>query len=90
MIKWGPQGETAYVNQFYTIRNREAGTKHLFAGGTRLVSELLYQPKDIDGDGVSDPIPGCDREPRGLTRENGGQGKVFGVCGNNGQGNAND
>lgn len=65
VIKRGPQGETAYVNQFYTIRNREVGTKHVFAGGTRLVSKLLFQPKDSDGDGVADPFPGCENAPWG-------------------------
>ncbi|MDZ5698729.1 hypothetical protein [Chelativorans sp. M5D2P16] len=34
-MKRGPQGETAYINQFFTMRNREIGTKLVFAGGTR-------------------------------------------------------
>jgi RHS repeat-associated protein len=41
VIKRGPQGETVYVNSFFTIRNREVGTKHVFAGETRLVSKLV-------------------------------------------------
>ena len=43
VIKTGPQGETAYVNQFYVVRNREVATKHVFAGGSRLVSQLAGQ-----------------------------------------------
>ena len=65
VIKRGPQGETAYINQFYTMRNREVGTKHVFAGGTRLVSKLVKQPKDVDGDGVPDPIANCNNPPWG-------------------------
>jgi len=45
VIKRGPQGETAYVNQFFVIRNREGGTKHIYAGKTRLVSKLMKQDK---------------------------------------------
>jgi RHS repeat-associated protein len=45
VIKRGPQGETVYVNQYFTIRNREIGTKHVFAGSTRLVSKLMKQDK---------------------------------------------
>ena len=46
VIKTGPQGETAYVNQFYVVRNREVATKHVFAGGSRLVSQLAAQPDE--------------------------------------------
>ena len=45
IIKRGPQGETVYVNQYFTIRNKEIGTKHVFAGTTRLVSKLMKQDK---------------------------------------------
>ncbi|MEV6815219.1 SpvB/TcaC N-terminal domain-containing protein, partial [Micromonospora sp. NPDC051296] len=41
VIKRGPQGETAYVNQFFSIRNRQIGTKHVFAGGMRIASKLM-------------------------------------------------
>ncbi|MCV2869038.1 hypothetical protein OEW28_10410 [Defluviimonas sp. WL0002] len=61
------------------------GTKHVFAGTTRLVSKLVKQPKDIDGDGVPDPIANCAAEPWGWTNGNGlGLGHANG---NNGQGN---
>ena len=45
MIKRGPQGETVYVNQYFTIRNKEIGTKHVFLGNTRMVSKLMKQDK---------------------------------------------
>jgi RHS repeat-associated protein len=45
IIKRGPQGETVYVNQYFTIRNKEIGTKHVFAGTSRLVSKLMKQDK---------------------------------------------
>jgi RHS repeat-associated protein len=43
IIKRGPQGETVYVNQFYTQRPGATGTKHVYAGTTRLVSKLVKQ-----------------------------------------------
>ena len=33
VIKRGPLGETAYVNQYWTVRNRTVATKHIFVGG---------------------------------------------------------
>ena len=75
------------------VRNREVSTMHLFAGGTRMVSKLVRQPRDVDGDGVVDPISGCDREPWGWTRGNGGgngNGNAVGNAGNcPGQGKGN-
>ncbi|HEX8600585.1 MAG TPA: SpvB/TcaC N-terminal domain-containing protein [Chloroflexia bacterium] len=41
VLKRGPQGETAYVNPYFTIRNADVGTKHIWAGGTRLVSQIV-------------------------------------------------
>jgi RHS repeat-associated protein len=43
IIKRGPQGETVYVNQFYTQRPGATGTKHVYAGKTRIASKLLRQ-----------------------------------------------
>jgi hypothetical protein len=40
VIKRTSQGETAYINQFWTARNRSIGTKHIFVGETRISSEL--------------------------------------------------
>ncbi len=40
VIKRGPQGETAYVNPYFTVRNRSIGTKHVYAGATLVASKL--------------------------------------------------
>ncbi len=45
VIKRGPQGETAYVNGYFTVRNREVGTKHVYLGDTLMVSKLMKQEK---------------------------------------------
>jgi RHS repeat-associated protein len=47
VIKRGPQGETVYVNQFYTQRPGATGTKHVYAGTSRIASKLLRQ--DVPG-----------------------------------------
>jgi RHS repeat-associated protein len=47
IIKRGPQGETLYVNQFYTQRPGATGTKHIYAGTSRIASKLLRQ--DVPG-----------------------------------------
>jgi RHS repeat-associated protein len=47
VIKRGPQGETVYVNQFYTQRPGATGTKHIYVGKTRIASKLLRQ--DVPG-----------------------------------------
>ncbi len=91
VIKRGPQGGTAYVSQFYTVRNREVGTKHVFAGGTRLVSKMVKLPKDLDLDGVDDPLANDCSEPWGWTNGNGqglGHANGNGPCANNGKGNS--
>jgi RHS repeat-associated protein len=44
VIKRGQHGETVYVNRFYAIRNGELGTKHIFAGETRVLSKLVKTP----------------------------------------------
>jgi RHS repeat-associated protein len=46
-IKRGPQGETVYVNQFYTQRPGATGTKHVYAGTSRIASKLMRQ--DVPG-----------------------------------------
>jgi len=62
VIKRGPQGETVYVNQWFTMRNGQAGTKHVFAGTERIVSKLMKQ----DGPGANPIDP---RQPRTPERE---------------------
>jgi RHS repeat-associated protein len=45
VIKQGPQGETVYINPYFSIRNREVGTKHIMAGSTRIVTKMMKQDK---------------------------------------------
>jgi RHS repeat-associated protein len=40
IFKIGAQGETVYVNDKWTVRNRSVGTKHVFVGTTRIASKL--------------------------------------------------
>jgi RHS repeat-associated protein len=55
VIKRGAQGETAYINQFWTARNRSIGTKHIFVGESRMVSKL--SPGNTSANpGSSDPF----------------------------------
>ncbi|CAK8710557.1 hypothetical protein GKODMF_00765 [Candidatus Electrothrix gigas] len=61
VIRTGPQGETVYVNQFYSVRNREVGSKHVFVGTGRIVTKLVKgqenvtTPGDVTNPGKSDP-----------------------------------
>lgn len=41
VIKRGEQGEIAYVNPHYTVRNGDVLTKHVFAGTERVASKLV-------------------------------------------------
>ena len=38
--KTGAQGETVYVNDKWTVRNRSVGTKHVYVGTSRIASKL--------------------------------------------------
>ena len=35
------QGETVYVNQWFTVRNGEIGSKHVYAGATRIATQMV-------------------------------------------------
>ncbi len=48
VIKRTEQGETAYVNQFWTIRNKSVGTKHVFVGETRIASKVVPGSANVD------------------------------------------
>lgn len=48
VIKRGKQGETAYINQFWTVRNRSVGTKHIFVGDTRIASKVIPGNAHVD------------------------------------------
>ncbi len=54
-IKRTGQGETVYVNQWYVIRDREVGEKHVFAGTTR-ISTKLEKPDGPGGGGNTAPL----------------------------------
>jgi hypothetical protein len=41
VFKRGAQGETAYVNQHFTLRNGTVATKHVYVGTTRISSKLV-------------------------------------------------
>jgi RHS repeat-associated protein len=48
VIKTGAQGETVYVNDKWTVRNREIGTKHIFVGTTWIASKLSPGDAHVD------------------------------------------
>jgi RHS repeat-associated protein len=50
VFKTGPQGETAYVNQFYSVENRENGSKHVFVGTGRIATKLVKGQEDAATD----------------------------------------
>ncbi len=43
VVKDTDEGEIVYVNQFYTVKNGSIATKHIFAGKTRVVSNLHHE-----------------------------------------------
>ena len=47
VIKRGPQGETAYVNPWFTVRNRSIGSKHVYAGTSRIATQLVPGVKPV-------------------------------------------
>ncbi|MCP4353688.1 MAG: sugar-binding protein [Desulfobacterales bacterium] len=62
VFKTGPQGETCYVNQFYSVRNREVGSKHVFVGTGRIATKMVKGQENVttpasetDHSGNSDP-----------------------------------
>jgi len=57
VIKRGAQGETAYINQFWTVRNRSVATKHVFVGDTRIASKVVPGDAHLDP-GSTDPFTG--------------------------------
>lgn len=49
VVKRGPQGETVYVNQWFTVRNREVASKHVYAGSSRIATLLVPGVKPAPG-----------------------------------------
>ncbi len=47
VFKTGTHGETVYVNQFFTVGNREQGSKHVFVGTTRIATKLVKGQENV-------------------------------------------
>ncbi len=47
VVKRGKYGESVYLGQWYTLRNGQQGTKHIFAGPTRVASRLDSAPANV-------------------------------------------
>ena len=47
VIKRGPDGETAYVNQYFTVRDGLIATKQVIVGGTLIASKLVAHAEDV-------------------------------------------
>ncbi len=41
VVKRGSKGETSYVNQYFTVKNGSQASKHIFAGTTRVVTQMV-------------------------------------------------
>ncbi len=52
-VKRGQMGETVYVSRFYSLKNGGLGSKHVFAGETRVCTKL-----EKDGGSLSTGVPG--------------------------------
>jgi RHS repeat-associated protein len=52
-VKRGQHGESVYVNRFYSLKNGGLGSKHVFAGETRVVTKL-----EKDGGSTQTGVPG--------------------------------
>lgn len=55
IFKWSAQGETAYVNQYFTVRNGTLASKHVFVGSSRLASTLVPGVKPVATTSISGP-----------------------------------
>jgi len=76
VFKTGPQGETVYLNQFFSVSNREGGSKHVYVGASRMATKLVKGQENVvtPGNGI----------PPGHLKNGGGNGN--GPSGNNGGG----
>ncbi len=49
VIKRGKGGETVYVNQFFTIRNNQIGTKQIIVGGSLIAEKMaMHDPAVVE------------------------------------------
>ena len=53
VVKRGQHGESVYLNRFYSVKNGDLGSKHIFAGETRIVTKL-----EKDGGSLQSGVPG--------------------------------
>ncbi len=53
VVKGGGGNETVYINRFYSIKNSDLASKHVFAGETRVVTKL-----EKDGGSIQSGVPG--------------------------------
>jgi len=67
VVKRGKYGEMVQFGQWFSLRNGTRGTKHIFAGPTRVASRLDSAPLRVGG--VAGPgTPVNTRHPRGIAR----------------------
>ena len=52
-LKRGAQGETAYVNPYWTVRNKTVATKHIYIGSQRLTGKVVHGASNL----VPQPTP---------------------------------
>src|SRR5574341_2188349 len=52
-VKGGGGNETVYLNRFYSLKNGDLGSKHIFAGDTRICTKI-----EKDGGSIQSGVPG--------------------------------
>ncbi len=53
-VKGGGGNETVYLNRFYSLKNGDLGSKHIFAGETRVCTKI-----EKDGGSIQSGVPGA-------------------------------
>ncbi len=94
VFKTGPQGETTYINQFYTVGNREGGSKHVFVGTTRIATKMVKKQENVttdasDTDMLTDTATTKRSARKDKPDESSGDTAATTTTGNNGNGNGN-
>ncbi len=81
VVKRGQHGESIYVNRFFSIRNGELGTKHVFAGETRVLSKLVKTPptNTANSTTTSTLTSGTTTTIPGINGLDNGRGKKLGI-----------
>jgi len=86
VFKTGPQGETVYLNQFFSVANREGGSKHIFVGATRVATKLVKGQENVTTPSQGLP-PGQVDNPNSNSQGNGPAGNNGGGSGGQSPGN---